>query len=205
MPETSAQIGLERILPLKQHLRQGRYGALLDNGPGVRLSIRHPLSIVTIIASKDKGSSLSARLEAQYGIAAPNPRRMVKGNGLTLQWCGDQQYYALAEGKTEGALYAELKYVLEGLASLSDQSHGRAVMAVAGPAARAVLAKGSGVDFHRREFPVNSAVATQMAHIGVHVAATGEDAFELSLFRGFSEHFWEWLTEQSEEFGYEVI
>jgi sarcosine oxidase gamma subunit len=39
----------------------------------------------------------------------------------------------------------------------------------------------------------------------VHVSATGEDAFELSLFRGFSEHFWEWLTEQALEFGYEVI
>ena len=30
------------------------------------------------------------------------------------------------------------------------------------------------------------------------------DAFELSVFRGFSENFWEWLTEQAEEFGYMV-
>ena len=205
MPETSVLAAPERILPLKQHLRQGRYGALLPDGPGVRLSVRHPLSIVTIIVRKDRGLALSARIEAKYGIMAPNPRRMVKGNGLILQWCADQQYYAITEGRGEGELYAELKAELEGLASLSDQSHGRVVIAAAGPAARAVLAKGSGVDFHRREFPVNSAVPTQMAHIGVHVSATGEDAFELSLFRGFSEHFWEWLTEQAEEFGYEVV
>jgi sarcosine oxidase gamma subunit len=32
----------------------------------------------------------------------------------------------------------------------------------------------------------------------------GPDDFELSLFRGFSESFWEWLTEQSAEFGYLV-
>jgi heterotetrameric sarcosine oxidase gamma subunit len=44
-----------------------------------------------------------------------------------------------------------------------------------------------------------------MAHVGVHVAAPAEDTFELSLFRGFSEHFWEWLTEQAQEFGYEVV
>jgi sarcosine oxidase gamma subunit len=25
------------------------------------------------------------------------------------------------------------------------------------------------------------------------------------MFRGFSEHFWEWLTEQAEEFGYNTI
>jgi sarcosine oxidase gamma subunit len=29
--------------------------------------------------------------------------------------------------------------------------------------------------------------------------------FELSLFRGFSENFWEWLTEQAEEFGYMTV
>jgi methylglutamate dehydrogenase subunit D len=205
MPEPSLQPGLERILPLKQHLRQGRYGALLREGPGVRLSIRYPLSIATVIARKDKGQALSARLAAKYGIEAPNPRRMVKGDRIMLQWCADQQYYAVADDRGEGELLAELKSVLEGLASVSDQSHGRVVIVVSGPQARALLAKGSGVDFHRREFPVNSAVPTQMAHIGVHVASPAEDTFELSMFRGFSEHFWEWLTEQAQEFGYEVV
>lgn len=202
MPETSA---LDRTLPLKSHLRQGRYGALLPQGPGVRLSVRHPLSIVTIIARREKGPALSAALEAHYGLAAPNPRRMTMGRGLALLWCGDQQYYAIAEGRGEGVLHAELKERLQGLASLSDQSHGRVVIAVSGSKARTLLAKGSAVDFHQREFPINASVPTQMAHIGVHVSATGEDAFELSLFRGFSEHFWEWLTEQALEFGYEVI
>jgi heterotetrameric sarcosine oxidase gamma subunit len=39
----------------------------------------------------------------------------------------------------------------------------------------------------------------------VHVSRTGEDAFELSLFRGFAESFWEWLAEQAQEYGYEII
>jgi heterotetrameric sarcosine oxidase gamma subunit len=69
----------------------------------------------------------------------------------------------------------------------------------------ALLAKGSPVDFHPREFPVGAAAVTQMAHIGVHVSRTEEEVYELSLFRGFSEHFWEWLTEQAQEFGYEVV
>jgi sarcosine oxidase subunit gamma len=45
---------------------------------------------------------------------------------------------------------------------------------------------------------------TQIAHVGVHLAQVGPDAFELSVFRGFAESFWEWLTEQAEEFGYQV-
>ncbi len=44
-----------------------------------------------------------------------------------------------------------------------------------------------------------------MAHVGVHIAQVGNDQFELSLFRGFAESFWEWLTEMASEFGYEVV
>jgi sarcosine oxidase subunit gamma len=43
-----------------------------------------------------------------------------------------------------------------------------------------------------------------MAHVGVHLTRTGENAFELSVFRGFAESFWEWLAQQAEEFGYQV-
>ncbi|MCA3575498.1 MAG: sarcosine oxidase subunit gamma, partial [Aestuariivirga sp.] len=46
---------------------------------------------------------------------------------------------------------------------------------------------------------------TQMAHVGVHLTRTGEDSYDLSVFRGFAESFWEWLTEQAEEFGYQVL
>ena len=205
MPEFPMQTGHERALPLKQHLRQGRYGAPLPEGPGVRLSIRHPLSIATIIARKDRGAALSGALEARFGIAAPLPRRMTSGEGLVVQWCGDQQYYAITNDRREGALTLELKSCLNGLASVSDQSHGRIVIQLSGPKVRAVLAKGSPVDFHQREFPVGASVPTQMAHVGVHVSRPGEEAFELSLFRGFSDHFWEWLTEQAQEFGYEVV
>jgi sarcosine oxidase subunit gamma len=205
MPETPSQTEHERLLALKHHLRQGRYGAPLPDGPGVRLAVRHPLSIATIIARKDQEVAMSAALEARYGTAAPQPRRMAHGQGLIVQWCGDQQYYAIAEGRPEGALTLELKSSLEGLASVSDQSHGRVVIRLSGERTREVLAKGSPVDFHRREFPVNASVPTQMAHVGVHVSRPEEEVFELSLFRGFSEHFWEWLTEQAQEFGYEVV
>ena len=104
----------------------------------------------------------------------------------------------------EGALCRKLKTALEGIASVSDQSHGRVVISIAGPKARHVLAKGSPVDWHPRAFPVGAAAVTQMAHVGVHVTRIAEDQYEVSLFRGFSESFWEWLTGQAQEFGYEV-
>jgi sarcosine oxidase subunit gamma len=182
---------------------QGRFGA--DKGvPGVLLSVRHPLSIVTVIARKGQAPALNAAAEAAYGVTMPKPGESRSGKIVTFHWCGAEQWYAVAEGWPEGGLYRDLTQRFAGLASCSDQSHGRVTIAIAGPKARAVLAKGTPVDLHPGVFGPGRSAVTQMAHVGVHLAQTGPDAFELSVFRGFSESFWEWLTEQAEEFGYQV-
>ena len=178
-----------RVSPLADVTVQGRFGA--DKGqPGVTLSVRHPLSIVTAIARKDKAKALAD------GLA--NLR------GATVLWAGPDQYFVQAEGRGEGALAAELSLMLAGTASVSDQSHGRVVLRIAGDKARAVLARGTPVDLHPDVFPVGKSALTQMAHVGVHLTRVGDDSYDLSVFRGFSESFWEWLSEQAEEFGYLV-
>jgi sarcosine oxidase subunit gamma len=186
-------------------LRQGRFGAERPGGPGVRLALRHPLSIATIIARAGKSITLSQTMARIYGVDCPEPGLSAAGRAVTLHWCGHEQWYAVAEGMPDGQLCEELRSRLEGLASVSDQSHGRIVLAVSGPRARDVLAKGAPVDLHPRAFGLGRCASTQMAHIGVHLAQVGPDIFELSFFRGFAESFWEWLTEMSAEFGYEVV
>lgn len=174
---------IPRVSPLAGVAVQGRFGA--DKGaPGVELSVRHSVSIVTVIARKGKAKALT---EALNGLP-----------GGTVQWAGAEQYYVL------GMSFAEVKEELGRLASCSDQSHGRVIIRIEGPRARQVLAKGTPVDLHASVFPTGQCAVTQMAHVGVHISHPNEDAFELSVFRGFSESFWEWLTEQAEEFGYQV-
>jgi sarcosine oxidase subunit gamma len=180
---------IARASPLASVLTPGNFGAD-RGGPGVRLSVRHPASIITVIARKGRADDLAAALNELLNCA--------------VHWAGFEQYYVVAEGRTEGALYMELKDKLDGIASVSEQSHGRVIIRIAGPKSRAVLAKGTPVDLHADEFPIGKCAVTQMAHVGVHLVRTGADAFELSVFRGFAESFWEWLTEQSEEFGYRV-
>jgi sarcosine oxidase subunit gamma len=189
MPEsaTMTERTFTRVSPLQDVAVQGRFGA--DRGPpGVILTVRHPMSIVTVIARAGQGAATAAAL-----------------TGYDAQWAGPDQYFVLAEGRGEGALYRELKAKLSGLASVIDQSHGRVIIRVSGPKARAVLAKGTPVDLHPPEFPVGKSALTQMAHVGVHLSRVGEDTYDLSVFRGFSESFWEWIEEQSEEFGYLVM
>lgn len=171
------------------HVLRGRFGA--DRGaPGVELSVRHPSSIVNVIARRRCADALAAALRELSGCA--------------VYWAGFDQYYVVADDWNESALYRELKNRLQGMASVSDQSHGRVIIRITGSKSRRVLTKGTPVDLHPDEFPVGRSAVTQMAHVGVHLTRVGDDAFELSVFRGFAESFWEWLTQQAEEFGYRV-
>jgi sarcosine oxidase subunit gamma len=178
---------LPRVSPLRGIAVQGRFGAG-KGAPGVTFQLRHPLSIVTVIARAGQGEATAAALQ-----------------GHSALWAGPDQYFVLAEGRGEGALYRELKAKLAGLASVTDQSHGRVIIRVAGPKARAVLVKGTPVDLHPDEFPVGKSALTQMAHVGVHLTRVAPEAYDLSVFRGFAESFWEWITEQAQEFGYQVV
>jgi methylglutamate dehydrogenase subunit D len=167
-----------RHLPLREVVKLGRFGA--DRGvPGVTLSIVHPVSLVTVIARKGKAKAVA---DAMKGA----------------MWAGADQYFV------EGVSAAALKKKLGSTASVIDQSHGRVVILISGSKVRDVLAKGTPVDLHASQFPVGKSAMTQMAHIGVHLTRTGEDEFKLSVFRGFSESFWEWLTGSAAEFGYAV-
>jgi methylglutamate dehydrogenase subunit D len=171
----------KRISPLADIAIQGRFGA--DKGaPGVTLSVRHPVHIVSVIARKGKAKALAAALK-----------------DWRVQWAGFEQYYVLDTD------YSVVARKLAGLASCADQSHGRVIIRVEGPKVRQVLCKGTPVDLHDSEFAIGKSAVTQMAHVGVHLTRVSADAFELSVFRGFSESFWEWLTEQAEEFGYQVV
>ncbi|MCA3574253.1 MAG: hypothetical protein IOC86_10070, partial [Aestuariivirga sp.] len=103
----SSELMLPRVSPLRDVAIQGRFGASRGEA-GVTLTVRHPLSIVTVIARAGMGEATASALA-----------------GAQAQWAGPDQYFVLAEGRGEGALYRELKARLSGLASVTDQSHGR--------------------------------------------------------------------------------
>jgi methylglutamate dehydrogenase subunit D len=172
-----------RTLPLRDIAKPGRFGAGVG-APGVALSILHPATLVSVITRKGKAKAVATVLQ---GL-----------RGAKVMQAGPNQYYVMAIPA------AALKEKLGAAASVIDQSHGRVVMRIAGPKARAVLAKGTPVDLHAKEFPVGTSAMTQMAHVSVHLTRTGPDEFTLSVFRGFSESFWEWLTVSAAEFGYTV-
>lgn len=178
-----------RAFPLTGVARPGRFGSPKKT-PGVELSVLHPASIVTVTARKDCADRLRDAL--------------AELKDCSVYWAGFQQYYVVAEGRPDDALYREVMEQLSGIATICDQSHGRIIIRIAGPKARQTLGKGTPVDLHPDEFAVGKSALTQMTHVVVHLTRTGKDTFEISLFRGFAESFWEWLTQQAGEFGYRI-
>ncbi|MGI9465044.1 MAG: sarcosine oxidase subunit gamma, partial [Aestuariivirgaceae bacterium] len=175
---TAPVMQAKRISPLDHVIRRGRFGADREGGPGVTLSLRHPVSIVTVIARRSKARALSSALSDSFGFATPAPGRSENARGASIQWCGPEQWYIVREDQRDGTLHDELVEKLDRLASVSDQSHGRVIIALSGPKVRDVLAKGTPVDFHPRVFDEGDCAVTQMAHVGVHIVQTGTDSFE---------------------------
>jgi heterotetrameric sarcosine oxidase gamma subunit len=175
-----------RRLPLKSIVIAGRHGANTAL-PGVTLRIVHPVFLVSVIARKGQADKVRTALEG--------------AGAARVMWAGPDQYFVQSDTDMVGALTERLGKS----ASIIDQSHGRVVIELSGPRVRDLLAKGSPVDVHSDQFPIGKSALTQMAHVSVHLTRTAEDVFILSLFRGFSESFWEWLQTASAEFGYSVI
>jgi sarcosine oxidase subunit gamma len=168
------------------------------------LKLRHPVSIVTIMARKGRAEALATALSDGFGLALPGPGQSATAPDLMLRWAGPEQWLAIADGGRDGELHRRLATALADMASLVDQSHGRVAIVIAGPRARAVLAKGTAVDLHPSRFRPGQVAMTQMAHVGIHLTQTAPDAFELLVFRSFAESLVEFLTAMAAEYGYEV-
>jgi methylglutamate dehydrogenase subunit D len=172
-----------RHLPLRKLATPGVFGSITHE-PGITLSIVHPLVLASVIARAGQGSAVAQDLKGLREADA--------------MWAGPDQYFV------EGVSAKALKEQLGSSASVIDQSHGRVGIVIAGSQSRSVLSKGTPVDLHPASFPIGKAAMTQMAHVSVHLARTGEDAFKLLVFRGFAESFWDWLIKSSAQYGYRV-
>ena len=144
-------------------------------------------------------------MQERFSIALPlAPRRAASGE-IAFVWAGPGHWLALAAHEQGHRFETTLREGLAGLASVSDQSDGRAVIRIAGPKARDALVKGIPLDLHPRAFVPGQAAATVAAHVGIQIWQLDDaPTYELAMFRGFAGSFWRWLMESSAEFGVEV-
>jgi sarcosine oxidase subunit gamma len=169
---------------------------------GVTISERTDLGLATVMVRKGRQADLAAAAERTYGVALPSGSRLATGPKVGFIGTGPGQWFAVSESLRNGELGRDLGEKFAGLASISDQSDGRAVVRISGPKARDVLAKGLPIDLDPRVFKPGDAATSLVSYIGVQLWQVDETpTYDIAVFRGFAESFWGWLTASAAEFG----
>ncbi|TKT80068.1 sarcosine oxidase subunit gamma [Aquamicrobium sp. LC103] len=193
---------VEPVSPLGPAHRPGRHGNPAS-GIGVTLSETRPGSIVEAAGWPGAEKALIAAIRKATGLALPDGA----GGGTTAK---SRSAFGIAPGKflivdqAEGAAEALRAEIPIETGTVTDLSHGRTALRIAGPKAEWVLAKFYALDFSLPAFPVSAGRATVHHDIFTQIQRTGEDQFDLYVFRSFARGFWTTLCHGAEEVGYEV-
>lgn len=183
--------------------RLGHHGALRP--AGVAVCERNDLALVTVIARRGAETALAAKIRETFSLDLPvAPYRAAAGN-IAFVWAGSGQWLAIAEGETGHRCEARLRAALFGLASVANQSDGRAVLRISGPRARDTFAKGLPVDLDPAVTQPGAAIVSSIAHIGVHLwQLDAAPTYEIAVARSYTLSFWHWLEASAAEYGLTV-
>ena len=192
--------------PLQYVLVPGPHGA--GGEPGIALTEIRNFGLVQVMARRGRSGDLATAAQAHFGVATPYGPTAVRAESATLIWSGPDQFLVLTRDGGDGALMEKLRQPFAGLASLSDQSHARAMIRIAGPQARAMLAKLSSIDLHPSAFPLGAAAATSIDHTSVNLwrndDSSGQATFNLLVFATFAESLWHTMLDGAAEYGVDV-
>lgn len=193
---------VEQVSPLGAAWKPGRHGDPAGE-PGVALSETRPGSIVQVAAFPGSEKVVMAAIRSAAGLTLPDGA----GGGVAKE---AKSAFGIAPGRflvidqAEG-LAADLKAAVPATdGAVTDLSHGRTAIRIAGPKAEWVLSKLFAIDFALTAFPVGAGRATQHHDVLAQIQRTGSDRFDLYVFRSFARSFWTTLVHAAEEVGCQI-
>jgi methylglutamate dehydrogenase subunit D len=199
-----AEFRLQARSPFAGLIKPGRHGAR-DGATGVVLSESVGLALFVLSAGAGKASDVAAKVQSVTGLDIPVKLGRASANGFALIGTAPGQWLAVADGKGALALLAKLAAALKGIATIVDQSDGKAVLRISGPHARDTLAKGCSLDLHPRVFKPGTSATTPVALIDCVIWQVDETpTYDLAVPTSYAESFWSWLTASAGEYGYTV-
>ena len=189
------------------HLGLEARASAADPGAGVALG---ECSIRGLLVLRGQGENAGFRgaVSAALGLEpAVEPLTSVRKRDVSILWLGPDEWLVVTPDRRVERIERALREALEGRhAALTDVSHSRAVLALSGPDARAVLTKGCPLDFHPRMFGPGRCAQSRLAKCQVLVHQTNtEPTFEIYVNRSFAEYAWRWLEDAGREFGVRIV
>jgi sarcosine oxidase subunit gamma len=163
-------------------------------------------AMIIVRGDAGDGAFISA-VRAAAGVELPvTPNTTARGSAVTALWLGPDEWLLTAAPGEERVLAAALRAGLAGLtAAVVDVSESRTVIAISGPKARDLIAKGCTLDLHPRIFAAGACAQTGLARTGALIHAVEDTpVFEITVVRSFADYLWVWLTDAAREYGVAV-
>ncbi len=177
---------------------------------GVTLGERPPRALIDLRGPGGLGEAgFLTAVEAALGFLLPlnSPETAAEGAVAAL-WLGPDEWLVIGpdrDGAGAAALADRLRAALDGqFAAVTDVSETYSVIAVAGPSARDVLAKGCPLDLHPGRFGPGHVAQTLLGRADVILHRIGAETYELYCRRSFAEYLWAWLEDAGLEYGVAV-
>lgn len=121
--------------------------------------------------------------------------------GASLLGIGPSIWLLVIEpGTTESAMLATDGPVGSAFAAALDASHAYTHIALTGPKADELLAKGCAIDLHPRRFAPNACAVTALAGMRCIIWRVADQAFEILVGRSYAVSLWEWLRDVTAEY-----
>ena len=155
------------------------------------LSYPKPGSIVQIAAWPDNAGIVQATVEEAIGVKAPNLGHAVRHGDVTAAAPAPGRFL-LSSGETDLAQRFAAMPVAHG--TVTDLSHARTIMSIAGSDVVEVLLQHVAIDLDVTAFPPSRVAQTQIHHIDVLIHRVEESHFDIWVFRSFAESLAHWLS-----------
>ena len=160
-----------------------------------------------ILRGKAADEGFRAGVEAALGVPLPLAMGTVSRDaerGVSVQWISPDEWLVVVPEGEDYAAELRLREALSGHYAVMQVSGAQTLLELSGPAAREVLMKSAGYDFHSRNFPVGKGVSTTLAKSTAVIRRVGEAQWEVIIRRSFADYLYRWLLDASEEYGVHV-
>jgi sarcosine oxidase subunit gamma len=122
------------------------------------------------------------------------------GEDPAAHWLAPDQWLFTSDRKTATDMMNQIDSTLAGqLHATTDMSSNKACFALAGTAARTLLAMGCGIDLHPTAFKTGQCVFTHFANVLLFIVAVKDYQFDLYVDSSQARYLSDWLLKAGED------
>jgi len=151
-----------------------------------------------------------AAVASVLGMALPTePNTSVRVNGFVAYWLCPNEWLLIVANGAQGQVEADLRQAVADKGgnqhiAVTDVSSGQTLVNLSGSGLAQLLQKSTVYDCHESNFPAGKVVQTTFAKTGTTMCKLEDGSVDLVIRRSFSDYFFLWLADASEEYGLRI-